>query len=80
MAMVVSGVAGGRRPPRVWVREILSPAEAKAEATSRSAPVRREATATITSRTRISTEAEYLRVANHFTPTGRPLGSPRRGE
>ena len=29
--MAISGVTSGRRPPRVWVREILSPAEAKAE-------------------------------------------------
>jgi hypothetical protein len=29
--MAVSGVTSGRRPRRIWVREILSPAEAKAE-------------------------------------------------
>ncbi len=29
--MIMSGVTSGRRSPRVWVREILSPDEAKAE-------------------------------------------------
>jgi hypothetical protein len=29
--MVMSSVASGRRQQRIWVREILSPAEAKAD-------------------------------------------------